>query len=324
MQTAFKTPSRTTAIARALAPLLLAGLLLQGQAPPSDAASESDSKARETFAGSVDVKLVELYVSVTGEAGKPVPGLDADEFAVIEDGVEQRLASVVDASDLPMTLGLAVDTSASMFVKLPFVAEAAQGLLDSLESGRDRAFLVSFGPEPELEQGATDGLWKVGSALARLEPDGGTPLYRGIVLSLEELSRAPGGKKALVVLLDGADDDGPDAFKRCLEAAEKGQVPIYLVVMNNEAARTGGKDFRTRSFTSQLDRIAEATGGRVYYTKTDAALAPIYSEIQAALKSYYLVAYYPEHGDAAGRWRDVKVRVARQGLSVRALPGYRR
>lgn len=307
--------------------LFLFGLALTPGASPAQEPGDPQPSPRsqsptDEFSASVEVRLAELYVSVTDRQGRPVPGLEAEDFTVRENGTPQQVDSVLDAGELPLTLGLAVDTSASMFVKLPAVAEAAQGLLDTLKSGRDRAFLVSFGPEPRLVQESTDGLWKVGSALSRLEPDGGTPLWRSVVLALEELAGIR-GKRALVVLLDGADDDGAPAFRQALDAArESDGVPIYFIVMNNEAARTDGKDFRTRSFTSQLERLAETTGGTVRYVPTDSDLTAIYAEIERDLRSYYLVTYYPNTPKSAGGWREVDVQVAGKGFSVRTVPGY--
>lgn len=292
--------------------LTLAALAAQPQEPK---APEAD------FKESIDVRLVELYVAVTDRDGQPVRGLGKGDFTLAENGAAQELESATDSQDLPVTLGLAVDTSASMFVKLPAAVRAAGELVAALRPGRDRAFLVGFGSEAELAQSTTGDLTRVGSALRNLEAKGMTPLWSSVSLSLDEL-RSARGKRAVVIFFDGADDDGGGAFKTAYERARKARVPIYLIVMNNEAARRGGKDFQTRAFISRLERMAKAGGGRVFFVPTRSDLSPIYREIEAEIRSAYLLTYYPTIPLEQGGRRDVAVKVAKKGVSVRTVSGY--
>lgn len=272
------------------------------------------------FLDTVQVRLTELYISVTGKSGAPIRGLTREEFILRQAGVEQPINSVVDAIDLPVTLGLAIDSSSSMFYKLPAVARAAKRLVRGLTPRRDRAFLVAFGPQPRLVEATTDDLDRIDRRLRDLEAEGGTPLWSAIILSLQQLEPQK-GKKALVVFLDGADDDGNARYRECLGAAQRSGVPIYLIVMNNEAARTEGKDFRTRSFTSRLDRLAATGAGRVYYVPIDADLEPVYKRIENELRSYYLLTYYSNEA-RADPTAGIDIEVARKGSSVRTLSGY--
>ena len=272
------------------------------------------------FVDTVEVRLTELFVSVTGKSGTPIRGLTQDEFVLRQGGVEQAINSVVDAIDLPVTLGLAIDSSSSMFYKLPAVSRAAKALVRSLTPQRDKAFLVAFGPQSRLVQPTTGELNRIDRQLRNLEADGGTPLWSAILLSLEQLAGQK-GKKALVVFLDGADDDGNARYRECLSAAQKSGVPIYLIVMNNEAARTQGKDFRTRSFTSRLDRLAASGAGRVYYVPINADLKPVYSRIEEELRSYYLLTFYSSTA-SEDPTSGIDIEVARKGSSVRTLSGY--
>ena len=273
------------------------------------------------FKESIDVRLVELYVAVTNRDGAAITGLSRADFTLEENGAVQELESATDSQDLPITLGLAVDTSASMFMKLPAAVKAAGSLIAALRPGRDRAFLVGFGSEPELAQATTGDLARVSAALSNLEANGMTPLWGSVALSLGEL-KAARGKRAVVVFLDGADDDGSDAFRTAYAEARRARVPVYLIVMNNEAARRGGKDFQTRAFMSRLERMARAGGGRVFFVPTRADLAPIYREIETELRSAYLLTYYPSVPLAQGGRREVKVKVGRKGATVRTVAGY--
>ncbi len=293
-------------------------------APVSSAAAPTSAIRRSAdgrFLDTVEVRLTELYISVTGKGGTPIRGLTREEFSLRQGGVEQPINSVLDAVDLPVTLGLAIDSSSSMFYKLPAVSRAAKALVRSLTPQRDRAFLVAFGPQTRLVQSTTAELSRIDRRLRDLEADGGTPLWSAIILSLEQLEQQK-GKKALVVFLDGADDDGNARYRECLTAAQRSGVPIYLIVMNNEAARTEGRDFRTRSFTSRLDRLAATGAGRVYYVPIDADLKPVYSRIENELRSYYLLTFYARD-TKADPTSGIDIKVARKGSSVRTLSGYR-
>jgi Ca-activated chloride channel family protein len=274
-----------------------------------------------SFGERLEVRLVELYATVLDREGNPVEGLGREDFVVREDGVVQSLDAVAPSHDLPVTLGLALDTSASMFVKLQPVASAARSLLAGLVPGRDRAFLVAFGPEPRLIERTTDRLSEVAEALGTLEAQGRTPLWGGITASLEELAGAR-GKRALVVFHDGADEDGTRNHRQALQKAREVGAPIYLIVMNNEAARTDGRDFQTRAFTSRLERVAAAGGGEVLYLPTRGDLAPVYRRIEREIRSAYLLTYYPTVPLAPGPRRKVEVEVKRKGVTVRTLTGY--
>jgi len=288
------------------------------ETPPAPSAQEPPRR----FTESVDVRLVELYVTVTDRDGEPVSGLSAEDFTVRENGTPQTLSTAVPSGDLPILLGLAVDTSASMFVKLEPVSRAARDLVQGLVPGRDRAFVVGFGPEPRLIRPPTDDLIEVADALRNLEPAGRTPLWGSIAYSLDELM-AYRGKRALVVFFDGADEDGNRPYREALGRARQVGVPIYLIIMNNEAARTEGRDFSTRTFISRLERLAATGGGDVYFVPTHADLAPIYQRIERELRSAYLLTYYPDVPLAAGGERTVQVAVPGHSYRVRTLSGYR-
>jgi Mg-chelatase subunit ChlD len=108
------------------------------------------------------------------------------------------------------------------------VVKAAGGLLSSLATGRDRAFLVSFGAEPELVTQTTAALDRVQDGLSELEPKGMTPLWASITLALEELGRSR-GKRALIVVFDGADEDGGRAYREALARARVAGLPVYMI-----------------------------------------------------------------------------------------------
>lgn len=270
----------------------------------------------------LEVDLVQLYVVVTDRKGQPIRGLGQDQFKIFEEGDSQELASFGDAGDQPLTVGLTIDSSASMFIKLPDVQLAAAKFVQGLSERKDRAFVVGFGNEPELQRDTTSDLSRVIDDLYRLEPDGKTAIWKAIVYSLVQLQGA-GGKKALIVYSDGADDDPEFSYRTCLEFARRVGVPIYVIISNNEIERTGGKSLTVKGFLGRLDNLVSEVGGRVFLTRVDDDLSDIYQQIDEELRSQYVVGYYVQEA-GGNRWRRVKVDVEVPGAKVRTLAGYYR
>lgn len=271
----------------------------------------------------LDVALTELYVVVAGDDGRPVRGLGRGDFSVREDGRRQEIATFGDASELPITLGLALDTSASMFVKLPAVRQAALAVLDDLVPERDQAVLVEFGSQARLAAGPTRDLDHLRAVAGSLRAGGRTSLWEAVVFSLVQLQGAA-GRRALIVYSDGADEDGDVSYRTALAFARRIGVPVYAIVANNEAARRGGIDLGLLpSLGGRIERLAAATGGRAWVVRGGEDLAPYYAEIRAELAAQYRLGYYPP-GDDGGGWRRVTVDVARRGATARTIAGYRR
>ncbi len=268
----------------------------------------------------LDVDLVELYVVVTDRRGRPVRGLERDSFLVLEEGVEQKLAGFGDAGDQPLTVGLAIDSSASMFVKLPEVQDAAASFVQSLRTRRDRAFVVGFGNEPELTRDTTSDMTGVVDGLYRLKPDGQTAIWKAVVYSLVQLQGA-GGKKALIVFSDGADEDPDFSYRTAFDFARRVGAPIYFIVSNDEIHRTAGKSLTVRGFLGRLRKLTSEVGGKVYLTRVTDDLEDVYRDIEEELRSQYLISYYAQ--DFGGnRWRRVTVEVREPGAEARTLSGY--
>lgn len=270
----------------------------------------------------LDVRLVELYVVVTDRDGRPVRGLGRDDFRLLQDGREQAIAGFDDAGELPLSLGLAFDSSASMFLKLPDVREAARTLISGGLSRRDRALLVDFDTEPRLVTGMTGDLGAVSAGLDSLRADGNSDLYEAIVFSLRQL-RGADGRKALVVYSDGIGEGEQTSYRACLREARRANVPIYLIVTNYRAARAAapGSGESLDSYAERLDRLAAATGGKAHFVMPSQNPGEIYSEILRELRSQYLLTYYPREATQEV-WRKVDVEVKTRGFVARTLSGF--
>ncbi|MEM9293790.1 MAG: VWA domain-containing protein [Acidobacteriota bacterium] len=275
----------------------------------------------EDFAEQVQIRLVELYTVVTDDDGRPVQGLEQEAFEISEEGDEQEIVDFENAGDLPITLGLTVDSSASMFVKLPAVQQAAGDFVRGFLSGRDRAFLVDFDTEPRLIRDLTSDLRRINDGIESLRAGGDTHLWESIVFSLLEL-QAVGGKKALVVFSDGAQEEEALSFDACYRYAQRVGVPVYLIVLHPGIARGDDLSSSTRSFTRKLERLTSSTGGDVFYIANTDPLPEIYQAITSELRSQYLITYYaPARGD--DEWREVEVDLPDyRDYEARTIEGY--
>ena len=266
----------------------------------------------------IDVRLVQLAVVVTDPSGKPVPGLPKEAFRVRQDGQEQQISAFENAGELPLTVALAIDSSASMFLKLPDVRKAVASLLETGLGNRDRALLIDFDTEPRLVRPVTRDLAAVSSSLSALTADGGTALWSAVSYSLAQL-RGISGRKALVVYSDGIDEGERFSFSSCLAAARESRVPIYLIVANPRAARGEDGGFLTEPSSVKFRKLAEAGGGQVYFIERDQDLSGVYQQILSELRSQYTLAFYPKE-TAEGRGR-IEVEVAGKGLTARTMSG---
>ncbi len=273
------------------------------------------------FADQLQVRLVELYTVVTDRKGRPTEGLEQESFVIREEGVEQEIVSFDDAGDLPLTLGLNIDSSASMFVKLPAVQQAAGDFVRGFLSGRDQAFLVDFDTQPRMARELTSNLRSVVSSIDSLEADGDTHIWESIVFSLVELQSVQ-GKKAVVVFSDGAQEEEALSFKVCYDFSQRLGVPIYIIVLHPGVARGDELTSSMKGFTRKLDRLTEATGGRTYYIPNTDNLDTIYQQIDTELRSQYLLTYYASASEGTPAWRKIEVEIKKKGLRARTISGY--
>ena len=176
---------------------------------------------RPGFGTQIGVELVELYVVATDRRGLPVRGLERDRLlGCWKTESIKRSRPLPSPGDLPLTVGLAIDSSSSLFVRMPAVQRAARDFTRSLVAERDQAFLVEFGSRPQMVTAPTRNLRTILDGISGLEPRGTTPVWEAVELSLREIEGIP-GRKALVVFYDGDDEDAESAYRESLRLARK-------------------------------------------------------------------------------------------------------
>jgi Ca-activated chloride channel homolog len=258
---------------------------------------------------------------VTDTTGKPVPGLPKEAFQVRQDGRQQEIAAFENAGELPLTMALAIDSSASMFIKLPDVRKAVASLLGDGLGNRDRAMLIDFDTEPRLVRPVTRDLEAVSSSLRALTADGGTALWDAVSFSLAQL-RGISGRKALVIYSDGIDEGERFSFSSCLGAARESGIPIYLIVANPRAARGEDGGFLSEPSSAKFQRLAAAGGGQVYFIEPNQDLSDVYRQILSELRSQYTLGFYLQENAALEGWKKIEVEVKGQkGLTARTVSG---
>ncbi len=261
----------------------------------------------------VDVNLVELYTTVTDKSGLLIRGLEKTEFEVFEDGRPQDVAKFELVENLPLTVGVTIDTSGSMFESLGEAQRAAVGFLENIITPRDRCFAVAFADRPALLMERTSDVGAVAGALENLAANGSTSLHDAIVTSLYYF-RGVRGRRALVLLSDGEDNTSALEFEESLEYAKRSGVVVFTIGL-----RIGKADIGVRR---KLEKLSQETGGRTFYIKEAVDLASVYKDIERELRSQYLVAYNSDQQTEGGAYHEVEVKVRGGKLRARTIRGY--
>src|SRR5262249_4051098 len=200
----------------------------------------------------LDVPLVEVYAAVKDAQGRPVLDLQPADFRVLDGGLPQQVVRWERVTDLPVSVALLIDTSASMVKSLPEAQRAAIGVLRATVSPRDKAALIPFSESPRLAVKLTHDLPALAGALAGLQAERGTVLWDSLVFGLHYLQGVR-GQRALLLLTDGGDRSSRFSFAEALEFAKRSGVVLYTIGLSVSKLEL---DIRRH-----LTRLAEETGG---------------------------------------------------------------
>jgi VWFA-related protein len=262
----------------------------------------------------VEVNLVELFAVVTGKDGEPVEGLAAEDFEILLEGKPRPVERFQHADEVPLTLGLAVDTSGSMWPLMIDTRQAASRFLVNTLIPGDRALLVAFSNRPRLVAGPTGDLQTLLQGFGRLSAEGATALYDSIVFSLVQLQEAGehgDGRRAVVLLTDGQDYGSRFHPRRVIDDARAQGTPVYVVSL------AGLYNERGSVRKPDLEAIVGHTGGRIYYIENVAELGEAYDQINRELRTQYVLAFATDRPLTESQLRSVKLRMKRPGLEAR-------
>jgi VWFA-related protein len=263
----------------------------------------------------IDVDMVELYTSVVDRRGRPIGGLEADAFTVREDGVEQAIRRFELVRDLPIYAGVLLDTSSSMAEEIREAVAGALRFFETVITPKDRAAVLTFNHRPELVVRFTNDPEVLAGGVAAITAEGGTALYDSLIYALYYFSGI-NGKRAVLLLSDGADEGSRYSFDEALDYARRTGVAIYAIGIG----LGGSRAVQTRML---LQRLADETGGRSFFVNGAGDLGRVYQDIEGELRTQYLIAYQSSAagGDGTG-FREVEVAVGVPGAEAKTIRGY--
>jgi Ca-activated chloride channel family protein len=270
------------------------------------------------------IEVINLSLSVTDARNNFVTDLGQRDFAVFEDGIRQEL-SLFTHEDLPISLVLLIDTSASMEEKLKTAQDAAIHFTKTLRT-QDLAQVVQFNERATPLQTFTSELALLEKAIRATEASGPTALHNALYVALKDLGRdkkaAELRRRAIVILSDGEDTASLVTDDQVLELAKKSEINIYAISLRPQRAQ----DRQRQAFSQAeylLNALTRETGGRAYFPTSAGELDSVYERIAEELRTLYSVGYVSANLRRDGKWRRIVVRVPeREGLQIRHKLGY--
>jgi len=253
----------------------------------------------------VDVKLVNVFVTVTDERGAPVANLRKENFVLREDGKEQKIAIFDKESALPLSIVLGVDTSLSTRKDLPLELTSAKKFAHAIVRPQDGLAVYKFSEEVNEVVGFTSDLKRIDAGIDRVRNGSATALYDAIFLGSHALSRRQ-GRKVMVVITDGGDTMSQVDYKEALRAAQEAEAIIYSIIIVPIEASAG----RDTGGEHALIQISADTGGKYYYATSLAQLDDAFRQISDELRTQYLLAYYPSQRYSRSDFRQLRVDLA--------------
>jgi VWFA-related protein len=306
--------------------ILCCPLLAQESAPPAGAQDQTPTFRK-------NVNLVNLFFTAKDKHGALIPNLAKEQFDVLEDGKPQTIKYFTAENNLPLTLGIMIDSSKSMERMLPEEQTIAADFLRKVLTDKDLAFVISFDISVDLLQDLTSDihLLRAGMDKARINTGtggGGFPgigqgpipvshpkgtlLYDAVYLGANDILSKQVGRKAMIILTDGVDQGSQVKLREALEAAQKADVICYVLLMF---------DPRYGSDMSDMGRLDEQTGGRAISVGNTDKLGQAFTEISNELRSQYSLGYTPINEKHDGTFRKIEVK-SKDGYKIQARKGY--
>ncbi|MGC1537185.1 MAG: VWA domain-containing protein [Candidatus Sulfotelmatobacter sp.] len=282
--------------------MLLACAVSYARQPAAQSPSRSDAEGTLK----VDVKLVNVYVTVTDAHGAPVAGLKKENFVVQEDGREQRISVFDKESALPISIALAIDTSLSTRHDLPLEQASAKRFVHDIVRPVDALSVFSFSEAVSQSPfGYTADMKRIDEGIDHIRLGAATALFDCVYLASRSLDRRQ-GRKVLVLITDGGDTISRVDYKGAVRAAEEAEALVYSIIVvpiENSAGREIGGEHA-------LIQLSDDTGGKYYYATSISQLDDAFRQISEELRNQYLLAYYPSQRTSNSEFRRIQVGVS--------------
>jgi VWFA-related protein len=288
----------------------------------------------------VRVNVVQLFFNVKDKKGALIPNQTKNDFELLEDGKPQTIKYFTAESNLPLTLGILIDSSGSQMRVLEMEKEVGGAFLNDILRDKDEAFVIAFDVNVDLLQDFTNDVRRLKAALnkAKINTGGGsgggipglgggpiptsnprgTLLYDAVYLAAHDELSHEVGRKAMILLTDGEDQGSQLRVRDAIEAAQKSDSICYVLLI----ADRGFYGFGGYSGDSEMKKLANETGGRVIEVgnKFD-KLKDAFEQIAKELRSQYNVGYTPANNTQDGTFRKIELR-SKQGYKIQTRSGY--
>ncbi|MGA9392245.1 MAG: VWA domain-containing protein [Candidatus Sulfotelmatobacter sp.] len=306
-----------------------------------EAGQSGTEKSDETL--KVNVNVVGVFFNVKDKHGALIPNQTKDDFQVFEDGKPQTIKYFSAESNLPLTLGILIDSSGSQIRVLDMEKEVGGAFLRQILTDKDEAFVIDFNVESELVQDYTRDVHRLQAALNKVKIQSGvvsggsgipglgqgpvpihnapgTVLYDAVYLSSHDMLAKEVGRKAMVLLTDGEDEGSKLKIKDAIESAQRADAIVYVLLCADRGFY-GGMSMGY-SGESEMRKLTEATGGRVINVgnKFD-KLREAFDQISAELRSQYNIGYTSTNTVLDGSYRKLEIK-SKQGYKIQTRAGY--
>src|SRR5271154_2581188 len=310
--------------------------------PSPNSKDQSQDQSVETLKVNVDV--VQLFFNVKDKHGALIPNLNKENFDLFEDGQPQTIKYFKAESDLPLTLGMLIDSSGSQMRVLDMEKEVGASFLESTLRPKDEAFVISFDIDITLLQDFTNNISRLRHALneAKINTGGvscaggpigpqgpipcsstgprGTALYDAVYLASHDELGHEVGRKAMILLTDGEDQGSRLKIKDAIEAAQKADAICYVLLIADRGFTYG---FGGYTGVSDMRKLTEETGGRVIEVGNKIQkLREAFDQISEELRSQYNIGYTPTNTARDGSFRKVLIKPKQSDYKIQARSGY--
>ena len=309
-------------------------------APPAPQSQEAPQKSDQRI--TTVVNLVDVLFTVLDRRNKLVPALDKTDFKIFDDKLPQEIRYFSKQSDLPLRIGVLLDTSNSIRDRIKFEQDASINFLFTvLRRNKDEAFAMTFDDEPQVIQGFTGDAGALRDQITKTRAGGGTAIYDAIYdACAKELShppRPPGDqpdvvRRVMILISDGEDNLSNHTRTEAIEMAQRTSVVIYTIstsiqwvslTQNNEPSKSGDRKYHLTDGDKILQDLAEETGGRSFFPYHVDDLDQSFQDIGDELRNQYSIAYLPTNYVLDGRYHKIRIEIPdHKGYQVRARRGY--
>ena len=293
-------------------------------APPQEPPASQQTLQSQTT-------IVNVFVTARDKHNAIIPDLTQSDFKVYEDGVEQKVAYFTKEVDMPLSFGIMMDTSGSMYNILSAEKDAASDFIQSVMRKKDEAMVMTFDVDVNLLADFSEDPRVLERAIRRAEINAagpmvtpgtvpqrgpmGTNLYDAVYLACHDQLATEAGRKAIVLLTDAEDNGSKMTEADAIMAAQRADAVMHFLLITDAGASEGYGP-------GVASKMAQETGGRVLVVRNAKGLAKAFKEISEEMRSQYVLGYYPANTRRDGAFRRIKVEVARPDVKTLARRGY--